>query len=246
MRRLGALVEAGALEREIVRLRRKDGTVFSGSIWAVAVHNDQGKVQYFDGIVEDVTDLVARDEERERLLSETQAALFFFGQSLDTLPQGGVVTCDAHTSVQAASRLMAENNRDCAVVLDDNRPAGIITSRDLCALMADTNTDLERPVAQIMSSPVITAERTARIFEVGLLMEQHAISHVPVVDEQGKIIGMVTHAMITPLAEILSLGALAPHTAGRKTRGNFWAAYDPVFLITNLIQSGAGRNMSII
>ncbi len=239
MRRLGAIVENGSLEREIVRLRRKDGTVFSGSIWAVAVRDEQDKVQYFDGIVEDVTDLVARDEERERLLSETQAALFFFGQSLDTLPQGGVVTCDAHTSVQQASRLMTEHGRDCAVVLDDNQPAGIITSRDLCALMADTNTDLERPVAQIMSSPVITAERTARIFEVGLVMEQHAISHVPVVDEQGKITGMVTHAMITPLQKYSPSVLLRRIQQAANPEAIFAQRTTLSFLITNLIQSGA-------
>ena len=45
---------AAALEHEIVRLRRKDGSIFSGSIWAVAVRDEQGKVLYFDGIVEDV------------------------------------------------------------------------------------------------------------------------------------------------------------------------------------------------
>jgi len=239
MRRLGALVENGALEREIVRLRRKDGSIFSGSIWAVAVRDEQGKVQYFDGIVEDVTDLVARDEERERLLSETQSALFFFGQSLDTLPQSSIATCTADTTVRDASRLMTDG-KDCVVVLQDNQqPAGIITSRDLCVLMADAGTDLERPVAQIMASPVVTAERSARIFEVGLLMEQHQISHVPVVDDQGKITGIVTHAMITPLQKYSPAVLLRRIQQAENPEAIISQRTTLAYLITNLIQSGA-------
>jgi PAS domain S-box-containing protein len=238
MKRLGSIVESGAIEREIVRLRRKDGSVFSGSIWAVAVRDEQGRVQYFDGIVEDVSDLVARDEERERLLSETQSALFFFGQPLDTLPQSKVATCAPDTTIREATRLMTDG-RDCVVVLQDNKPAGIITSRDLCALMAGSDPDLDRPVAQIMADPVVTAERTARIFEAGLLMEQHGISHVPVVDDRGKITGMVTHAMITPLQKYSPAVLLRRIQQAASPDVIFAQRSTLAYLITNLIQSGA-------
>ncbi len=239
MRRLGPIAESGALEREIVRLRRKDGTAFSGSIWAVAVRDEQGDVQYFDGIVEDVTSLVARDEEREKLLSEMQSALFFFGQGLDTLPQSDAAVCAPGMSVRGVSRLLTDHGSDCAVVLRDNLPAGIITNRDLCRLLADPGCDLEQPVAQVMSSPVITAGRTAHVFEVALLMEQHAISHIPVVDALGCVTGMVTHAMITPLQKYSPAVLLRriqqaadPETiiAQRATLSH---------MITSLIQSGA-------
>ena len=239
MRRLGPIAESGALEGEIVRLRRKDGSIFSGSIWAVAVRDEQGEVQYFDGIVEDVTEVVAREEERERLLAEMQSALFFFGQPLDSLPQADVVTCSADTTVREASQLMAGHGRDCAVVLANNRPAGIITNRDLCGLIADTGADLERPVSRIMSAPVITAESCARVFEIALLMEQKAISHVPVVNEHGALTGMVTHAMITPLQKYSPAVLLRriQQAAGPETIIEQRTTLS--YLVTNLIQSGA-------
>jgi len=239
MRRLGPIAESGALEREIVQLRRRDGTVFSGSIWAVAVRDEQGEVQYFDGIVEDVTDLVARDEERERLLSEMQSALFFFGQALESLPQGDVVTCSPGTSVREVSRLLTDHGTDCAVVLRDNRPEGMITNRDLCTLLADAAADFQQPVLHIMSSPVITAERTARVFEVALLMEQHAISHVPVVDAHGAVSGMVTHAMITPLQKYSPAVLLRRIQQAANPETIIAQRTSLSYLITNLIQSGA-------
>jgi PAS domain S-box-containing protein len=239
MRRLGPIAESGALEREIVRLRRKDGTMFSGSIWAVAVRDEKGELQYFDGIVEDVSDLVARDEERERLLTEMQSALFFFGQAVGSLPLGDSVTCPADTSIREVSRLTAARNCDCAVVLRENRPAGIITNRDLCKLLAEERADLEQPAAQIMSAPLITADPATRVFKVGLLMEQHAISHVPVVDAHGTVTGIVTHAMITPLQKY-SPALLLRRIQQASTPETIIAQRTTLSsLITSLIQSGA-------
>jgi len=239
VRRLGPIAESGALEREIVQLRRRDGTVFSGSIWAVAVRDEQGAVQYFDGIVEDVTDLVKRDEQRERLLSEMQSALFFFGQALESLPQGDVVTCSPDTSVREVSRLLTDHGTDCAVVLRDNRPAGMLTNRDLCKLLADEAADLQQPVSGIMSSPVITTAHTERVFEVALLMEQHAISHVPVVDAHGAVTGMVTHAMITPLQKYSPAVLLRRIQQAAEPETIIAQRTNLSYLITNLIQSGA-------
>lgn len=49
------LSDFGFIKNEELSLRRKDGTAFIGSVSAVAVKDENGRVKYFDGIVEDIT-----------------------------------------------------------------------------------------------------------------------------------------------------------------------------------------------
>jgi PAS domain S-box-containing protein len=49
------LLKEGALQNEELELRKKDGTSFIGSVSAVVVKNEENKVQYYDGIIEDIT-----------------------------------------------------------------------------------------------------------------------------------------------------------------------------------------------
>ncbi|MBS3772640.1 MAG: PAS domain S-box protein [Candidatus Thermoplasmatota archaeon] len=50
------MMEEGAVSGRELELRKKDGTRFVGSVSAVAVTDDGGEVQYFDGIVADITE----------------------------------------------------------------------------------------------------------------------------------------------------------------------------------------------
>lgn len=58
------MLQEGFVKNEEVLLKKKDGKSFLGSVCAVTVRDDRGKVRYFDGIVEDITD---RKEAEERL-----------------------------------------------------------------------------------------------------------------------------------------------------------------------------------
>lgn len=53
-------------------LKRCDGSVFWGKITASAVYNDRGEVQYFDGIIEDVTLRKEADQRQEELIEQLQ------------------------------------------------------------------------------------------------------------------------------------------------------------------------------
>jgi len=57
------------IKNEELSLKRKDGTEFIGSVSAVAVKDKKGKVKYFDGIVEDVTE-GKKLEEKEKSTSD--------------------------------------------------------------------------------------------------------------------------------------------------------------------------------
>ena len=61
------MLEKGFVRNEELNLRKKDGTPIIGSVSSVVVKNENEKVKYYDGIIEDVT-------ERKRLESQLQQA----------------------------------------------------------------------------------------------------------------------------------------------------------------------------
>jgi PAS domain S-box-containing protein len=73
---IAAVSSAGAVADYETQFRRKDGTVFWGSLSARAVKRPDGEVAYFDGILEDITGrkeaekAVAESEEKYRTLVE--------------------------------------------------------------------------------------------------------------------------------------------------------------------------------
>ncbi len=224
------------LKREIVKLRKKDGTTFTASIWAVMVEGEDGAPQYFDGIIEDITDIQVREEEREKLIGEMQTALLFFNQPLASLHGAPVSVCPPTIAIREAVRLMEQQDAEVLLVRDaSGMDCGVVTDHDLRKAVMTP----DAPVAEIMSSPVRSLPATAYIFESWLFMERNSISHLFITDSQGTITGVmrsddivamqkyspavllweIQHAQ-TP-EEIISRNAILP------------------YLITTLINSGA-------
>jgi PAS domain S-box-containing protein len=50
------MLNQGFVQEEELSLKKKDGTLFTGSVSAVAVKDKQGNIVYYDGIIEDITD----------------------------------------------------------------------------------------------------------------------------------------------------------------------------------------------
>jgi PAS domain S-box-containing protein len=100
------------------------------------------------------------------------------------------------TTAIAAISLMADD-RDCysyVLVVSAARPIGILTKRDILKLVAAGRDLAIAKVVEVMSAPVITLERaaTADMLTIESVMQQHNIQHLPIVDECGLLVGMVT------------------------------------------------------
>ncbi len=76
------IAKAGSITNEILELQKKDGTGFIGSISAVAVKNKKGDIEYFDGMIEDITER----KRAEEALRESEARLrSIFNTSSDAI-----------------------------------------------------------------------------------------------------------------------------------------------------------------
>ncbi|MHB8791542.1 MAG: CBS domain-containing protein [Desulfobulbaceae bacterium] len=125
-----------------------------------------------------------------------------------------VVTVDLTTPLHEVADRMAAAGVSGVVVLDSNgRPAGIISERnflqhmgaDKAAFMAIVAACLlgkgcaalgirKGLAADIMSSPVISIPPTATLAEAAAALTGNGINRLPVLDEQGKLLGILTRS----------------------------------------------------
>jgi CBS domain-containing protein len=95
-------------------------------------------------------------------------------------------------TVFAAAQAITERNVGAATVLDGVELVGVVTERDviqkIVALGRDPKTTYVR---EIMSSPVISVGLQISVAAAAELMREKHIRHLVVVDEHGKVVGML-------------------------------------------------------
>ncbi len=117
-------------------------------------------------------------------------------------------TCSAFSSVLEASSLFEDADCGSIPVVDAGRPIGILTDRDV-ALAVANNPDLgSRPVADFMSKDVVSVTPDTPLEEVVSLFSQHRIHRLLVVDDNGRLAGIVAWSDLAPHVSEASLGRL--------------------------------------
>lgn len=113
------------------------------------------------------------------------------------------------TTVIDAAELMRTNNIRRLPVVENGKLVGIVTDRDLRQVSASPATSLsiyelnyllaKMMVKDVMQKQVITIQENATIEEAALLMYNHKIGGLVVVNEQNKVIGIITETDIFKL-----------------------------------------------
>ncbi|PCN50599.1 hypothetical protein B6U99_03580 [Candidatus Geothermarchaeota archaeon ex4572_27] len=100
-----------------------------------------------------------------------------------------VVSARPTDSLKDVARLIVTYGIDHVPIVDDlGRLIGIVTSWDIAKALA---LDKER-LEEVMTTKVVTARPDEPLDLVVARLQQHRISGMPVVDEAGKLVGMVT------------------------------------------------------
>ena len=104
------------------------------------------------------------------------------------------VTIKRGSTVAQALAIMEEYHIGGIPVVDDEgKLVGIVTNRDL-----RFERDLNRPVDEVMTKEnLVTTRQSTNLEEAAQILQQHKIEKLPVVDNDGKLIGLVTYKDIT-------------------------------------------------
>jgi CBS domain-containing protein len=104
-----------------------------------------------------------------------------------------VLQIEADASVFEAVKQMVAANVASLLVSEGGEITGIITERDyLRRVTVEGRTDEGTSVREIMSSPLIVVTPQTSIDECMALMTDRRIRHLPVVDDQGGVVGIVS------------------------------------------------------
>jgi len=108
-----------------------------------------------------------------------------------------VETVAPETPVQQAATVLLDRDIGSVVVVDDdNGLVGILTTTDFVRITAD-DTATEATVADYMTTDVVTATANGSIVDVAETMVDNGFHHLPVVDDEAGVIGMVTTTDLT-------------------------------------------------
>jgi signal-transduction protein with cAMP-binding, CBS, and nucleotidyltransferase domain len=100
---------------------------------------------------------------------------------------------DITATVAKAAKVMCQEGVGSVIILDHNKPIGIVTEEDInCKVVAKDLKPSKVHVNEIMSTPLITVSADKTSGDAAHMMVKNKVRRLPVVDEQDKVIGIVT------------------------------------------------------
>ncbi|MEM0043283.1 MAG: CBS domain-containing protein [Sulfolobales archaeon] len=103
-----------------------------------------------------------------------------------------VVTANENTQISTIAAMMYEKGVGSVVVVDsEGKPTGIITERDIVYAFAK-NIRRDAPAWSIMTENPVTVKENDLITTAMEKMRELNVRHLPVVNEEGKLIGIIS------------------------------------------------------
>jgi CBS domain-containing protein len=103
-----------------------------------------------------------------------------------------VVTASPKDSLACVAGRMQGHNVGAVVVTENDKPVGIVTDRDLALAMGARAVSPQAPVEKVMASNVRTIFAEEGVFTATRQMRDYEVRRLPVVDAEGRLVGIVT------------------------------------------------------
>ena len=134
--------------------------------------------------------------------TQTLGAQYSLEARLGELAMQQPVSCRPHTPLREAVRLMHEQHVGSMVITDEQlKPLGIFTLRDLRRVVADGCSDLNQPIAQLMTQQPFALSPQASAFDAAMAMTERHIAHVCLV-ENGRLCGVISERDLFSLQRV--------------------------------------------
>ena len=115
-------------------------------------------------------------------------------QPVSMLLRRDVIHLSPADPIQEAIDLMAQGRISCILITVEMRPVGILTERDVILLnsVAEKPFMRARTLSDVMQGSLRTIGHAESILDAMLLLESDCVRHLPVVDDAGRLVGVVT------------------------------------------------------
>lgn len=110
--------------------------------------------------------------------------------------------CSPDTKLPEIAALMVEHDCGAIPVCENDKPVGIITDRDITVrAVAQGKNPADLTARDCMTAPVSTIHEDASLDDALDILEDMAIRRIVVVDDAGKICGIVAQADVAEVSE---------------------------------------------
>lgn len=101
-------------------------------------------------------------------------------------------TVTPNDSIQNAARIMRDEDTGAVPVVENGKPVGMVTDRDIVVRAVAEDGQMNRPVREIVTSSLVCATPDMSTREASELMSEHQVRRLPVVDNADCLVGIVS------------------------------------------------------
>jgi CBS domain-containing protein len=117
------------------------------------------------------------------------------GQSIRDVMTSNPCTIDAEKSVAYAAKMMRDEDVGLAPIVEDDKLIGMLTDRDIAIrVVAEGKDPGQVKVRDVASSQLVTIDPQQDLDEGLRIMAKHQVRRLPVVEEDGQLVGVVAQA----------------------------------------------------
>ena len=131
------------------------------------------------------------------------------GQSIKDVMTSDPCTIDADKSVAYAAKMMREEDVGLAPIVEDDKLIGMLTDRDIAVRVVAEGRDAGQvKVRDVASKQVVTIDPQQDLDEALRIMAKHQVRRLPVVEEDGRLVGVVAQADVARKGDDKKTGKL--------------------------------------
>jgi CBS domain-containing protein len=131
------------------------------------------------------------------------------GKSIQDVMTQNPCTIDADQPVSYAAKMMKDEDVGLAPVVQGDRLVGTLPDRDITVRVVAEGRDPQTVrVREVASTDVVTVDPQQNLDEALKLMARHQVRRLPVVEEDGRLVGVVAQADVAEEAKAKKVGEL--------------------------------------
>ena len=131
------------------------------------------------------------------------------GKSIQDVMTSNPCAIDANQPVSYAAKMMKDEDVGLAPIVEGDRLVGALTDRDITVRVVAEGRDPQTvKVREVASTDVITVDPQQDLDEALTLMARHQVRRLPVIEEDGRLVGVVAQADVAEKAKPKKVGEL--------------------------------------
>ena len=117
------------------------------------------------------------------------------GQSIRNVMTSDPCTIDVGKSVAYAAKMMRDEGVGLAPIVEDDKVIGMLTDRDIAIrVVAEGRNPDQVTVGEVATKQIVTIDHQQDLDEALRIMAEHQVRRLPVIEEDGRLVGVVAQA----------------------------------------------------